>query len=252
MNPPASEMVPTGLAFRHPTTKYMKGAYTTLLVLFLLGAIRTNAQQMYLHVGANRSEFLYKDAQGATIEGLHPDVGIALAGGLRRSFRSMVSKWFYTVGLIYARYGMRGTSNDPYRNYLEWRTDHLGADLGVESDLVTLGGSKKNGKGPTLFARLSTSPQIMIKGAQTIGGEVYDLRGVEQFDAPFLFLNGGFGVNYCVSNRTAVVVDYVFGHGMRFPGVTWPDDERLAFRTHTVRIGILVGSANCRYCLSSL
>ncbi|MDX9750059.1 MAG: hypothetical protein RBT71_03145 [Flavobacteriales bacterium] len=222
------------------------------MLLLASPAQHADAQQTYMHVGADRSELLYTNSQGDKLEGMHPGTGLTLAAGLRRPFRSLVSKWHYTAGLIYERYGMRGTGPAPYRDYLEWRTDYLGADLGVERDLITLGQGGKGSNGPTVFARAAAAPQFLVKGAQTIGSEVYDLRGVEQFDAPLLFLRAGAGLNYCVSNRTAIVVDYLFAHGMRLPGVPWPDDERLAFRTHTLRVGIMISSANCRYCLARL
>jgi len=222
------------------------------LLLFVLYIIAgsANSQQIYVHGGMNRSAFLYEDSEGKVLEGMDPEVGLTLGAGLRLPFKPLNPKWFYTVGLVYEHYGMRGTSPDAYQHYYEWRTTYLGPDLGVECDLFTLRDRSKNRKGMTFFIGAAVAPEFLIKGAQTIDHEVYDLRGVEQFDAPFLFLRGTLGVNYCISNRAAIVVDYAYAHGVRFPGVAPPDDEQLAIRTHNLRVGIAVALPNCKYCLS--
>ncbi|MBL7964109.1 MAG: hypothetical protein JNM31_09745 [Flavobacteriales bacterium] len=223
-----------------------------LVILLAIIAASASSQQFYLLTGMNRSEFLYKDSQGRSLEGMDPQVGMTLASGVRQAFKRHQPTWFFTAGLVYEHYGMRGTSPDAYRHYYEWRTTYLGLNLGVERDLFTLNGRNKGGKGVTFYLGAAVAPEFMIKGSQTVNNEVYDLRGVEQFDAPFLFLRGTAGFNYCVSNRVAVVVNYAFAHGARFPGIAPPDDEQLAIRTHNIGVGILVAFPNCRYCISKL
>jgi|GEM_PF-958215 len=226
---------------------------TRNLLLFILSVLAgsAGAQQFYLHTGMDRSDFLYKNTQGESLDGMHPQMGLILGAGLRGAFKPLAYKWFYTVGVLYENYGTLGTSPDAYRNYYEWRTTYLGLDLGVQYDLFTLNGRVNRGKGMTFFLGASVAPEFLIKGEQTINSDVYDLRGAEQFDAPFLFLRGTAGVNYCISNRTALMVDYTYGHGVRFPGVAWTDDERLAFQTHNIRVGVLISFPSCRYCISS-
>ncbi len=224
------------------------------IILFILSSITGSvySQQVYLLTGMNRSEFLYKDSQGNSLDGMHPQVGLSIAGGLRQPFRPLNPTWFYTAGLVYEHYGMRGTSPDAYRRYYEWRTTYLGLNLGIERDLYSIKGRNMSGKGLTFYLGASVAPEFLIKGAQTIDHEVYDLRGVEQFDAPFLFLRGTAGFNYCVSDRTAIVVNYAYAHGLRFPGIAPLDDERLAFRTHNIGFGVLIAFPQCKYCLSKL
>ena len=227
----------------------MTAAHHLLLFLLTITAGGACAQQIYLGTGINRSTFLYEDSQGRTLEGMDPQVDLILGGGLRRPFKAFSPRWFYTAGMVYEQYGMRGTSTDAYRRYYEWKTTYLGLELGVERDLFTLG-DRSSAKGVTFFLGASVAPEFMIKGSQTIDHEVHDLRGIEQFDAPFLFLRGTAGFNYCISDRTAIVVDYSYAHGLRFPGIAPPDDERLAFRTHNIGVGILVALSNCKYCIS--
>lgn len=227
---------------------------TRHLLVFLLAtaASHTNGQQAYLFTGMTRSEFLYKDSQGRSLDGMHPQVGLSLAGGMRQAFKPLNPAWFFNVGVVYAHYGMRGTSQDVFRRYYEWRTTYLGIDLGVERDLFTVKLPNRDGKGLTFMLGAAAAPEFLVKGAQTIDHEVYDLRGVEQFDAPFLFLRGIAGFNFCVTNRTAIAAHYAFAHGRRFPGRAPTDDERLAFRTHSIAFGVQIGFPSCKYCLSKL
>lgn len=215
----------------------------------LLGPL-VRGQQIFVQGGMLRSEFLYKNSKGERIEGLVPLKNFAMAAGIRKPFKKFDSKWFYLLGATYEVYATRGTSQDAYRNYYEWKATYLGVSAGVERDLFTIRSRRKNNKGTTFFTRLAVNPAFLIKGSQTLNNDVYDLRGTEQFNAPYLFGRATFGANYCVSNRVAIIGEYSFAKGLRMPINVGDDEEKLGYRAHVFTTGVVIALNNCRYCLT--
>ncbi|MBK9274066.1 MAG: hypothetical protein IPM49_05920 [Flavobacteriales bacterium] len=224
----------------------------TLLFLLLasLFGVPAQGQQIHVQAGMLRSEFLYKDSKGQRLEGLVPLKNFAMSAGIRRPFKRFDSKWFYLLGATYEVYATRGTSQDAYQNYYEWKATYAGISAGIERDLLTIRSRRKNNKGTTLFARAAVNPAFLIKGSQTLNNEVFDLRGTEQFNAPYLFGRATVGANYCVSNRVAVIAEYTFAQGLRMPINVGDDEEKLGYRAHVFTTGILIALNNCRYCLT--
>lgn len=209
-----------------------------LISLLIATACPLFGQQIVFDLGRVSTRFDYEDSEGKATENLHPSRNFSYAAGFRNH---LGGAFFWSAMLSYNRYGMEGS--DPlYDNRYKWDVSYLGADLGMDFEFL-----KK--KQLRLHARLEASPQFMLEGTQQINNQIYDLKGVEQFDKPFLFGRGGLGATYCADNRVAVSLRYMYGKG--FPMGKSNDGEVLRLNTHTVTIGVLVSLKYCSYCFKT-
>jgi opacity protein-like surface antigen len=78
---------------------------------------------------------------------------------------------------------------------------------------------------------------------------VYNLRGVEQFDSPFVFFRGGAGVNYCLISNVAIGLKYMYG--ISFPMGSDDTGETLRLRSSTISLGMVVTMGRSSYCQRS-
>ena len=208
---------------------------TLLTILLMSVGLCAQSQQVFAEIGHLTSHFDYEDSEGAGLESLYPESSISYSIG----YRHILSPIFQVTGsVVYNRY--RSFGSDPlYDNKYSWDTRYLGIGLGVEGEFYKV-------KRFRFLAKISAEPQLLMGGTQTINNEIYDLKGVEQFDRPFLFLRGGLGANYCVDSRVAVTARYYYGKGI--PIGKSDDPENLWMTTGTVTLGVLVSFKDCRYC----
>ena len=99
------------------------------------------------------------------------------------------------------------------------------------------------------IVKLALEPQFMMNGTQTINGQVFDLKGVEQFENPFMFFKAGAGANYCLNSTIALSLRYQYGKG--FPLGSSSDPEVLRFNTNAISLGIVVSLGRCDYCFKT-
>jgi len=210
------------------------------LILFIsiisIGSL--SAQQFYVEVGRVGSGFDYEDSNGDGIDNIFPEQHFTYAVG----YRHTISEIFYpTLGIVYSTYGAFGSDNF-YDNNYSWRVGYVGFSVGMEGEVYKRGPFRA-------LVKLAFEPQFMTTGTQTINGKVYDLRGVEQFENPFVFFKAGGGLNYCLNSTIALGLKYYYGKG--FPMGSSPDPEVLRLNTHTVALGITVSLGRCDYCFKS-
>ncbi|MFN2430625.1 MAG: hypothetical protein ABR574_11450 [Cryomorphaceae bacterium] len=209
-----------------------------IVVIFVLCLGTVHAQQFYVEVGRVGTGFDYEDSNSEGIDNIFPEQHFSYSIGYRHS----ISERFYpTIGLVYATYGAYGSDNF-YSNSYSWRMGYAGLSLGMEGEVYKTGNLR-------FLAKVGIEPQILTSGTQTINGEVFNLRGVEQFENPFMFFKAGAGANYCLNSTIALGLKYYYGKG--FPLGSSSDPEILRLNTHTVALGITVSLGRCDYCFKS-
>ncbi len=209
-----------------------------ILFLFALGAstISLYGQQLFGEVGRISTTFEYTNSDGESINNLYPTNNFSYRVGYKLL---LSSKFNASGGLAYNRFGMSGS--DPlYDNYYNWDAQYLGMVLNFDYDYLRK-------KRLILFARASIEPQFFLQGTQTINRQVFSLKGVEQFDKPFIFFYGSLGANYCIDDRVAFYGRYSLGKGSPFGQSS--DDEVLKLNTNIISVGLIVSFTNCDYCL---
>lgn len=206
-----------------------------LILLLSLFATDVNAQQLYGEIGRISTTFDYTDSDGEGVDNLFPSNNFSYHIGYRLL---LAPRFNVNGGLAYNRYGMSG-SDPAYDNYYNWDAQYLGMAVNVDYDFLRK-------KRLVFFARASIEPQFFLKGTQTINRQVFSLKGVEQFDKPFIFLYGSIGANYCIDDRVAVSARYALGKGSPFGKSE--DNEVLKLNTSLISIGLIVGFTGCDYC----
>jgi len=209
----------------------------TYIVAFALMGTASSAQQVLTEIGRVTTSFDYTNSDGGHSLEFFSGTGNSYHFG----YRATVHKRLYpTLGFVYNRY--QSSAHDSiYNNRFEWDTEYLGLSLGAEIEIL-----KTNTI--AVLGRFAVSPQIMVKGAQTLDQETLTLRGVEQFDRPFFFATGGLGVNYCTDSKLAVSLRYQWGKGTAIGKSS--DAEVLKLQTQTISICLLWNLSKCKYCPS--
>lgn len=208
-----------------------------LFIFALLSfGLNSKAQQIFGEIGRVSTQFVYANSEGESIDNLYPSHNFSYLVGYRLI---LSSKFNLNGGLLYNRYGMTGS--DPlYNNAYKWDAQYLGLSVAMDYDFL-----KK--KKFIFFARAAIEPQFLVKGTQSLNRNTFDLKGVEQFDKPFIFLRGSLGVNYCLDQKVALTGRYSFGRGNPFG--QGEDPESLKLNTSTISIGIIASFKNCDYCV---
>lgn len=209
-----------------------------LLALMLATATAAGAQQIFVEAGSVSTEFDYRDSEGRGIDNTFSKAQLCYQAG----FRMAVYKQIHVTGaVLFNRYSVIG-SDAVYNNSYAWDVNYLGLGVGVEGDVWRK-------RRLAVMLRGAAEPQFLIAGTQQISQQVYDLRGVEEFDRPFLFLRGGVRVNYCLDSKVAATLGYSYGRGI--PLGRSDSAEELKLNTQTISIGLLVSLGTCEYCFSN-
>lgn len=212
----------------------MKKGLTIILILVLPAFAL--AQQFYALSGGTTTIFDYKDSNG---EGLQDAVSLRqlhLNFGLRKQLGDGIFHW--KAGLANYRYAI-ASQDSIYQKDYRWELSYIGFELGLDAALWSQ-------KRFHLLLHGNVSPQLLFQGRQHVNNRSFDLKGVEQFDKPFLFLQGGVSFMYCVDDRLAVTGGYTYGRGV---GIGQKDDsEELKIKAHHLSIGLAVSINTCDYC----
>ncbi len=204
-------------------------------MLSLALATVASAQQLYVEAGSVSTTFDYKDSDGNGIDNTFSKSQLCYQAGMRLPLYKQIHA---TAAVLFNRYSVIG-SDPVYNNSYAWDVNYLGIGLGLEGDVWRK-------RGFAVMLRGAAEPQFLISGTQQIAHQVHDLRGVEEFERPFLFLRGSVGMNYCLDNRVAVTLRYAYGRGI--PVGRTQSTERLNLNTQTIAVGLIVGLKKCEYC----
>ncbi len=210
------------------------------LTLFVFFALTAKSQQFCFELGKVISKFDYKNSKGVPLDNMHGSTDYHLALDVKLPIKR--SNFSFVTGIWYNKYGANA-SDETVGNYYDWKVNYLGLILGSSYEFFKLNShvnykNTNDDEGFTFFVQFNTGTEMMVQGTQTINKQVYKLNGVEQFDKPLIFAQGGIGVNYYISNTILVFAQYMGGKSFAVFKSNSGDQEKLNLITHTISIGI--------------
>lgn len=212
----------------------MKKQLLNYLVFII--SISGYGQQLYMEYGSTVSAFDYKNSQGQPLNNLLAKSKSYFGMG----YRQVVNKQktlFLSAGLTYNNYGAIG-SESSVDNFFEWDVSYLGIKAGAEIRLFQL-------HDLSFFANASVASEFLVRGNQTINNDVFNLVGEEEFNNTILFLRAGAGLQYPISNSTAIYAGYAYGKSVLIS--SGENAEKLKLSAHQFGIGFIINLPNC-YC----
>lgn len=210
----------------------------TTIIILILWSCGSFAQQLSTSIGRVNTTFDYLNSESLPLDNLHSISQFSYSIGYRMPLSERI---FLEGSIVQNNYSNEG-SDITLDNYYHWRTNYLGLNMAFEYEFLTMNKFR-------IMAKGAASPQFLLSGQQTINNQIFSLKGVEQFDSPFLFLRGGIGANYCLDEKVSLSLAYLMGSGSPFSKS--PDGETLKLQTGTFSIGLLWGFKQCKYCKSS-
>ena len=200
-----------------------------------------NAQQFNIEFGKLISGFDYTNSDGEKLENLQGTTNNHFAVGFNMPIRR--TKFYFLSNLAFNKYGALG-SDAAVGNYYSWEVNYIGLGIGAGYEFFKLNTflnyqNVNTYQGFTFFIQASSSFEYLMLGTQIINNQTYDLKGVEQFDKPFVFTNGALGVRYYATKTLSAYFTYSFGYG--FPvAKSENDNEVLKYITHTFSLGVSI------------
>lgn len=210
----------------------MKHLILTFAVFIITQA---NAQQAFVEIGRTSAFFKYSDSNGEGLANTFTRPQLCYQFGFRGTLYKRIK---YTGTLLFNRYSVFG-SDEKFNNSYSWDVQYLGFGVGAEADVLKY-------KRFSLLFQGVVEPQFLIIGTQEVNGQVNDLKGVEEFDRPLLFLRAGAGINYCLIQTIAISFRYKYGLGL--PIGKTESSETLRIMSSTFSVGLLVSLGHCDYC----
>jgi hypothetical protein len=211
----------------------MKKIFSCLLLLLL--TVSLSGQQLYLEAGKVISSFDYKDSQGDKPEDLKGTIQGSIGLGYR--FALMNSAWHLSFEISNNNYGATA-SDQTLGNYSEWDVSYLGLYASVDYEFYKPEIYNADRQGFSFYLKGIIATEFLLSGKQKMNSQVYDLKGVEEFDQPVYFLKAGTGLNYYITRNNVVFVQYIFGRSILFGDQS--GQEELHYNTHTLSIGFAI------------
>jgi Outer membrane protein beta-barrel domain len=204
-------------------------------LVFLIG-FSSFGQQLYMELGSTISSFDYQNSQGQPLDNLLSKSKTYFGMGYRQVINTQKTL-FLAMGVSYNNYGAIG-SESSVDNYFEWDVSYLGIKAGLDYRLFQL-------RDLSFYAKGSIASEFLIRGNQTINNDVYNLVGEKEFNNSILFLRAGVGLQYPISNSTAIYTGYSYGKSVLIS--SGKNAEKLKLNAHQFGIGFIINLPNC-YC----
>ncbi|AUP77774.1 outer membrane beta-barrel protein [Flavivirga eckloniae] len=205
-----------------------------LISLVLIFSISGYSQQLYMEYGTTVSSFDYKNSQGQPLDNLLSQSKSYIGMGYRHNINE-AKTLFLSLGASYSGYGAIGSDNR-LDNYFEWDVNYLGVKAGLDIHLFRL-------RDFSFFFKGAIASEFLIRGNQTINNQVYDLVGEDEFNNNIFFIKGGLGMQYPISNNTAIFANYTYGKTVLLnSGIS---AEKLNLNAHQFGIGFIINLPNC-------
>ena len=134
-----------------------------------------------------------------------------------------------SVGASHNSYGSVG-SDDVLGTFFEYDVDYLGINLGFDYELFTFYDF-------TPFLKVNASYEFLLQGTQRLNNQVFDLKGVEEFDDAGIFFRGGLGVSYPISEKSTIYVLYTYGQSLDLEDTSPNSNEKLKIYMNNIGIG---------------
>ena len=204
--------------------------YLLLLFFFLLPM---QGQIIHVETGKTISNFLYEDSNGNELKNMEGSNQNSLGIGVRKSIKH--SRYHISLGATYNRYGAEGSDNT-LGNYYAYDVSYLGVTLAFDCEFLQPEINYNEQHGFSFYPKISVASEFLLNGWQNLNNEIYNLRGVEEFDQPLYFVRGGFGVNYYISKKIILFSEYLLGQSILIGN--YQNEEELRIRRHNISIGV--------------
>lgn len=204
-----------------------------LLTTLLATAIQ--AQQLYLDMGKSISSFDYHNSEGVKLKNLTGGPQNIMGLGYRMPL--FATSLHVSAGATYNSYQAEGSDGD-YGNSYSWDATFVGTNLGIDYEFLEPGTRYNDRQGFSFCLKGQVAGEFLVHGMQRLNDDIINLKGVEQFDKPFLFLKGGVSANYYISKNLIVYLQYMGGRSI-LPQSS-KNEENLAFITHNFSLGLFI------------
>jgi hypothetical protein len=196
------------------------------LVLLLLTATISSAQQLYVEGGKTSSTFDYKNSQGNSLENLQATTNSFMAIGYRNQL--FTKNLNLSLGANYTGYGAIG-SDDVVGNFMEWDVNYAGLNVGLDYNLFNI-------KKASVYVKGGASAAFFVQGTQTLNNSVIDLKNNDDFDTTFVAMQIGAGFSHPISEDLSFYVQYVYGKSFDMAS----GDPELKITSSNVGFGLLI------------
>lgn len=205
------------------------------LLLLVLVATTTFAQQIYIEGGKTLASFDYKNSQGVRLDNLQATPHSFMTVGYRDQL--FIKNLNISLGTSYAGYGAIG-SDDTVGNYMEWDVNYLEFNTGLDYKLFKI-------KKAHVYIKGTASVAFLVQGTQTINNKVIDLKNQDDFDKNVFDFRAGFGFTHPISENLAFYVQYMRGKSLKLKdGMAVTDDqEELRYVSDNISFGLLINIA---------
>jgi len=205
------------------------------LLLLVLSATTTFAQQIYIEGGKTLASFDYKNSQGVRLDNLQATPHSFMTVGYRDQL--FIKNLNISLGTSYAGYGAIG-SDDTVGNYMEWDVNYLEFNTGLDYKLFKI-------KKAHIYIKGTASMAFLVQGTQTINNNVIDLKNQDDFDKTVFDFRAGFGFSHPISENLAFYVQYMHGKSLKLKeGTAVTDDqEELRYVSDNISFGLLINIA---------
>lgn len=197
-----------------------------IVVLLLLTATISSAQQLYVEGGKSLTSFDYKNSQGNSLENLQATTHSFMAIGYRNQL--FTKNLNLTLGANYAGYGAIG-SDDAVGNFMEWDVNYAGLNVGLDYNLFNI-------KKASVYVKGAMSAAFFVQGTQTLKNSVIDLKNNDDFDTTLLTMQIGAGFSHPISENLSFYVQYLYGKSLDMVS----GDAELKIGSNNVSFGLLI------------
>jgi len=183
------------------------------------------SQELTTEIGMSFTSFDFKNSNGEELDNLQPTTNNFLSTGYRQNVLKDVLH--IVGGISFNKYRAIG-SNHSLNLFYEWETSYLGVYLGLD---VKVFSTKK----VSFYLRGTTSSEFLLQGTQTINNQVFDLKGVEEFDNLNLFFRGGAIIEYNISELLSIFTQYKYGQSSENG-----DTQKLKYKASEIGVGLVI------------
>jgi len=202
----------------------MKKIYV-LVIITTIFSFQSFSQEILTETGISFTSFDFKNSQGEELNNLQPTTNNFISLGYRHN---VLNEVLHIVGgFSFNKYGAIGSDND-INLFYEWETSYLGIYLGLD---VKVFSTEK----VSFYLRGTTSSEFLLQGTQTINNQVFDLKGVEEFDSSTFFFRGGAIVEYSISDNLSIYTQYKYGQSTENG-----DTEKLKYISSEIGVGLVI------------
>ena len=199
------------------------------------------SQLLYAEWGQTISSFDYENSAGGTLGNLQSKTGSYFNVGYQ--FQLPGDKMTIGLGAVFNTSGAVA-SDALLDNYFNWDVSYAGIQTGLTFYFA-------RSKSFQFYVKPTVSFEYLIRGTQTLNNQVFDLTGETEFDNFILVPRLGVGLQYPISNKAAIHLNYNFGRSFSLMDSNPEDDENLNMNMHNIGLGIIIQLPGCNCAFKS-